>query len=104
MFLIKHIGVTECKSSNIIRAIKSRIRWARHVARMGESRGVCRVLAGKPEGKRPLGRLRRRWQDNIKMDLQKVECEGMDCIDDMDRWRALVNAIKLRIPLNAGVS
>jgi hypothetical protein len=53
--------------------IKSRImRWAGHVAGMGERRGVCRVLVGKPEGKRPLGRLRRRWEDNIKMDLQEV--------------------------------
>ena len=59
--------------------IKSRImRWAEHVARMGERRGVNRVLVGKPEGKRPLGRLKLRWEDNIKMDLQEVECGGMD--------------------------
>jgi hypothetical protein len=54
------------------------------------------VLVGKPEGKRPLGRLRRRWEDNIQMDLQEVGCEDMDCIDvaqDRDRWRALVNAV-----------
>jgi hypothetical protein len=63
---------------------------------MGERRGVCRVLVGKPEGKRPLGRPRRRWEDNIKMDLLKVGCGGMDCFDlaqDRDRWRALVNTV-----------
>ena len=61
--------------------IKSRrMRWVGHVARMGERRGVFRVLVGKPEGMRPLGRPRRRWEDNIKMDLQKVGCEGMDWI------------------------
>jgi hypothetical protein len=59
---------------NIVRVVKSRrIRWTRHVARMGEERGVHRVLVGKPEGKRPLGRTRRRWEDNIKMDLHKLE-------------------------------
>ena len=62
--------------------IKSRrIRWAEHVARMGERRGVYRVLVGKPEGKRPLGRRRHRWEDNIKMDLQEVGCGGMDWIE-----------------------
>jgi hypothetical protein len=63
---------------------------------MGEWRGVYRVLVGKPEGKRPLGRPRRRWEDNIKMDLQEVGCEGMKWIDlaqDRDRWRVLVNAV-----------
>ena len=59
--------------------IKSRrIRWARHVTRTGERRGVYRVLMGKPEGKRPLGRPRRRWENNINMDLQEVICGGMD--------------------------
>jgi hypothetical protein len=59
--------------SNIVRVVKSRrMRWAGHVARMEQGRGVCRVLVGKPEGKRPLGRPRRRWEDNIKMDLQEV--------------------------------
>ena len=67
-----------------------------HVARMGERRGVYRVLAVKPEGKRPLGRSRLRWEDNIKMDLQEVGCGGMDWIElaqDRDRWRALVNEV-----------
>jgi len=66
-------------STNIIRVIKSRrMRWAEHVARMGDRRGVYRFLVGKHEGKRPLGRPRRRWEDNIKMELQEVGCGGMD--------------------------
>ena len=69
---------------------------------MEDSRGVYRVLVGKPEGKRPLGSARRRWEDNIKMDLQEVGCEGMDWIDvaqDRKRWRALVDAVmNLRVP------
>ena len=73
-----------------------------HVARMGERRGVYRVLVGKPEGKRPLGRPRRRWEDNIKMDLQEVGCGGMDSIElaqGRDRWRALVTAVmNIRVP------
>jgi len=66
---------------NIVRVIKwRRMRWAGHVARMGERRAVYRVLVGKPEGKRPLRRPRRRWEDNIKMDLREVGCGGMDWI------------------------
>jgi hypothetical protein len=81
----------------IVRVIKSRrMRWAEYVARMGEGRGVYRVLVGKPEGRRPLGIPRCRWEDNIKQDLQKMGCGGMNWIElaeDRDRWRALVNAV-----------
>jgi hypothetical protein len=87
----------------IVRVVKSRrIRWERHVARMGEDRGVYRVLVGKPEGKRPLGRPRRRWKDNIKIDLQEVGGGGgdwMELAQDSDRWRALVGTVRdFRVP------
>jgi len=90
-------------SPNIARAIKlRRMRWAGHVARMGEERGVYRVLVGKQEGKRPLGKPRRSWVDNIKLDLQEVGCGYMDWIglpQDRDRWRTLVSAVmNLRVP------
>ena len=78
------------------------MRWAGHVARMGERRGVYRVLVGKPEGNRLLGRPRRRWEDNIKMNLQEVGCGGVDWIElaqDRDRWRALVSTVmNLEVP------
>jgi hypothetical protein len=66
-----------------------RMMWAGHVARIGEKRNVYRLLVGKPEGKRLLGRPRRRWLDNIKMDVAKTGCGGMD----REKWRALVNAV-----------
>jgi hypothetical protein len=86
----------------ILWVIKWRIRWAGHVARMGEGRLVYRILVKKPEGKRPLGRPRRRWEDNIKADLREVGCGGMDWIElakYRDRWWALENAVmNLRVP------
>jgi len=90
-------------SPNIVWVIKlRRMKWARHVPRMGERRGVYRGLVGKPEGKTPLGRPRHRWDDNIKMGLQEVGCGGMDWIylaQGRDRSRALVAAVKnLQVP------
>jgi hypothetical protein len=90
-------------SPNIIPVIKSRrMRWAGLVTRMGEGRGANRILVERPEGRRLLGRPRRRWEDNIKMDLQEIGWNGVAWIDmaqDRDRWRALVNAVmNLRVP------
>jgi len=85
---------------NIVRVVKSRrMRWAGHVAHMGERRGVHRVLVGKPEGRRPLER--RRWEDNIKMDVWEVGGGGdwMELAQDRDRWQALVNTVmNFRVP------
>ena len=81
------IGVTKSR----------RMRWAGHVARMGKDRGVHRVLVGKPEGKKPLGRPRRRWEDNTKMNLQEVgggRGDWMELAQDRDRWRALVGRVR----------
>ena len=84
-------------SPNIVRVIKSRrMRWAEHVARMDEGRGVHKVLVWKPEGKRPLGRPRCRWENNIKLDLQEVGrgCgDWMELAQDRDRWRVLVSTL-----------
>jgi hypothetical protein len=90
-------------SPNIIRKIKSRkIRWTGHVARMGETRNAYMILVGKPEGKRPLGRPRCRWVNNIKMELREIRWDGMEWIElaqDWDQWRALVNTVmNLRVP------
>jgi hypothetical protein len=94
-------------SPSIIRIIKSRrMRWACHVARMGEKRNAYRLLVGKPEGKRPLGRPRRMWVENIRMDLGEVGWGDVDWIGhakNRNRWRAVVNSVlNLRVPLNPG--
>jgi hypothetical protein len=90
-------------SRNIVRVIKlRRLRWAGHVARMGEERDVYRVLVGRPEGRRPLGRSRRRWEDNSKMDLREIGIDGTNWIrlaQDRVEWRAFVNTVmNLRVP------
>jgi hypothetical protein len=90
-------------SSNIVRVIKSRrLRWGGHVALMGQGRDVYRVLVGRPEGKRPLERPRRRWDDNINLDLREIRIDGANWIrlaQDKVRWRAFLNTVmNLRVP------
>jgi hypothetical protein len=87
---------------NIVRVIKSRrMRWAGHVARMGEGGGAYRILVGRPEGKRPLGRHRRRWEDNIKVDFGEIGIDGVNWIQlaqERVQWRTFVNTV-----MNLGV-
>jgi hypothetical protein len=91
-----------CSPSKIRMNKSRRMRWTRHVARIGEKRNACSIFVGKSKGKSPLGRTRRRWVDNIKIDLRETECGGIDWTElaqDRDQWRALVNTeMNLRVP------
>jgi hypothetical protein len=91
---------------NIIRMIKSRMRWEGHVICMGEMRFAYKIFVGKPERKRPIGRPRRRWKNNIIMDLRQIALEGVEWIhlaQDRDQWRAIMNTVKyLRVPQKEG--
>ena len=102
MYLIKLLH-SLYRSPNIVRVIRSiRLRWAGHIARMEERRSAFKIITGKTTGKRPLGRPRRRWEDNIRMDLEEIginEGNWVDSARDRDYWRALVNAaLNLRVP------
>ena len=99
---LRKTKLQENGQSYIIRSLKSRLRWAGHVARTEHSRNAYRVLVGKPKGKRPLWSPRHRWEDNIRMDLREVNCdpgEWIDLAEDRDQWRACVREVmNLRVP------
>jgi hypothetical protein len=101
--------VKASKLSNIIRVTKSRgMRWTRHVSHMGDIRNACNILVGKREGKRPRGRTRRRWEDNIRMDLREIGWESVDWVhlaQITSQWRDLVKTVmKLPVPKRREIS
>ena len=102
-FFVVYFFLILFRSPNIVWVIKSRrLRWAGYVARMEEGRSAFKIVKGKPTGKRPLGRPRRRWEDNIRMDLEEIGINASNWVDsaqDRNYWRALVNAaLNLRVP------